>query len=58
MTVGQSETSAALPNCDPRRYSKGGVIRCPHGCVTECEKRRRELLLASLRGRSDEGFLR
>lgn len=39
------QSSSELPKCDPRRYGKRDVIRCPHGCVTECERKRRAALL-------------
>lgn len=36
------QTSVTLGACDPHRYGKQGVLRCPHGCVTQCEKERRK----------------
>lgn len=32
--------SRVYPRCDPRRFNTGGVLKCPHGCVTECAKER------------------
>jgi hypothetical protein len=34
--------SVSYPDCDPQRYGRGGVLRCPHGCVTECARDRGE----------------
>lgn len=36
-----SRSSGELTGCDPRRYGKQGVMRCPHGCLTGCERDRR-----------------
>jgi len=36
------EDGAAMTydKCDSIRYGKSGVMRCPHGCVTECARER------------------
>ena len=42
LVVAVTTVVCAFEKCDPARHGPLKVIRCPHGCVIECARRRRD----------------